>query len=406
MRWYSRRFPGLFDRASGPFIWNSTGKRYLDFFTGAGTLSYGHNHPVMKRALVEYIERDGIAHSLDFRTEAREEFTRAFDEAILQPRGLNYRMLFPGPAGTNAVEAALKLARRKTGRSIVAAFTNAFHGMSLGALAASSGAAKRRAGGVALGEVVRLPFDNYFGARIDTIEIIEQIISDPGSGIEPPAAFLVETVQGEGGLQYASMEWLQRLGALARRNDSLLIIDDIQAGCGRTGDFFSFELAGIEPDIVCLSKALSGYGLPLALVLLKEDVDVLAAGEHSGTFRGNNHAFVTGAVAARFWSDPHFIANIANNVAIVDEWLLRFCNRYKAEGLSQMGRGLIRGVAFPVPGQASAVCARAFEEGLLVETSGASEVVVKMLPPLNIEPSVHREGLAILEAAADEILAL
>ncbi|HEX8538493.1 MAG TPA: diaminobutyrate--2-oxoglutarate transaminase, partial [Cystobacter sp.] len=268
VRSYCRHFPVTFTRARNARLWDEEGKEYIDLFTGAGALNYGHNPEPMKRALLDYLAGDGIIHSLDLHTAAKREFLQAFERIILRGRGLTYRMMFTGPTGTNAVEAAIKLARKVTGRSSIAAFTNGFHGMTLGALSATGSAAKRKGAGVPLGLVDRLPFDGYFGPDTDTLRMISRLLEDPSSGFDAPAAFLVETVQGEGGVKAASTEWLRGLAELARRHGSLLIVDDIQAGCGRTGTFFSFEPAGLQPDIVCLSKSLSGYGLPLSMVLI------------------------------------------------------------------------------------------------------------------------------------------
>ncbi len=222
---------------------------------------------------------------------------------ILKPREMDYKVMFPGPTGTNAVEAALKLARKVTGRTNVIAFTNGFHGMTLGSLALTGNAGKRTGAGVSLTDTTHMPFCGYFGMDTDTIEVLEGYLRDGSSGIEQPAAFVVETVQAEGGVNVASREWLGRLSALAKELGALLIVDDIQVGCGRTGPFFSFEPAGISPDIICLSKSLSGYGLPLAVTLMKPEIDQFEPGEHNGTFRGHNPAFVTAAAALEtYWT--------------------------------------------------------------------------------------------------------
>ena len=293
VRSYSRSMPRQFGRAEGVWMHDDRGGRYLDFLSGCASLNYGHNHPVLKSALLDYIAGDGITHSLDMHTEAKAAFLDALETLILQPRKLDYRAMFTGPTGTNAVEAALKLARKITGRQQVIAFTNGFHGMTLGALACTGNAGKRGGAGVPLNHVSHSPYDGYYGPDIDTAELLEQRLADPSSGLDAPAAILVETVQGEGGLNAASPQWLKRIAAIARKHGALLIVDDIQAGCGRTGDFFSFDEAGIVPDIVTMAKSLSGMGLPFALTLFRPELDQWAPGEHNGTFRGNNHAFVT-----------------------------------------------------------------------------------------------------------------
>src|SRR5690606_19305661 len=248
VRSYSRAMPRQFNRAKGVWMYDDEGGRYLDFLAGCSSLNYGHNHPALKQALLDYIASDGITHGLDLHTDAKTAFLEAFETLILRPRDLDYRVMFTGPTGTNAVEAALKLARKVTGRQQVIAFTNGFHGMTLGALACTGNAGKRGGAGVPLSHVSHAAFHGYFGPDVDTAELLDQRLSDPSSGLDAPAAFLLETVQGEGGLTAASPEWLRKIAQIARRHGALLIVDDVQAGCGRTGGFFSFEEAGIVPD--------------------------------------------------------------------------------------------------------------------------------------------------------------
>src|SRR5690242_3244524 len=236
---YARNFSAVISYARGTELRDVHGKRYLDFLAGAGSLNYGHNNPVFKEALIEYIEQDGITHSLDLHTVAKERFLLAMHEIILKPRGLgDYVMQFTGPTGTNAVEAALKLARKATGRKNVVYFTNGFHGVSMGALAVTGNSYLRAAAGVPLTNTTAMPFDGYFGPGVDTIAHLEKVLSDPSSGMETPAAVILETVQGEGGLNVARIDWLKRLEALCNKRGIVLIVDDIQAGVGRTGTFF------------------------------------------------------------------------------------------------------------------------------------------------------------------------
>ncbi|CAM5717698.1 Diaminobutyrate--2-oxoglutarate transaminase OS=Streptomyces alboniger OX=132473 GN=ectB PE=3 SV=1 [Streptomyces alboniger] len=297
VRSYCRGWPTVFDRAQGSRMFDEDGHEYLDFFAGAGSLNYGHNNPVLKRALIDYLERDGIAHGLDMSTTAKRAFLESFQNIILRPRDLPYKVMFPGPTGTNAVESALKLARKVKGRESIVSFTNAFHGMSLGSLAVTGNAFKRAGAGIPLVHGTPMPFDNYLDGRTPDFIWFERLLEDQGSGLNQPAAVIVETVQGEGGINVARTEWLRKLADVCERWDMLLIVDDIQMGCGRTGAFFSFEEAGITPDIVTVSKSISGYGLPMSLCLFKPELDVWEPGEHNGTFRGNNPAFVTAAAA-------------------------------------------------------------------------------------------------------------
>jgi diaminobutyrate-2-oxoglutarate transaminase len=404
VRFYCRAFPAVFDRASGCELFDRDGRRYVDFLAGCGALNYGHNAPAIKRAIMRYLERDGILHAMDMQTQAKAEFMETFNTVLLEPRKLSYRMQFCGPTGTNAVEAALKLARKVTGRPTVAAFTNAFHGVTLGSLAATASRGKRRAAGVGLENVTRLPFDGYFGADIGTISLIEQLIADEGSGIDVPAAFLVETVQAEGGLNVASVDWLQRLASLAERHGILLIVDDIQAGCGRTGGFFSFERAGLYPDIVCLSKSIGGIGLPLAMLLIKPEIDRWEPGEHNGTFRGNNLAFVAATAALDYWKSDEFEADIGRKARTVTERLTGMARIDGTNTAQVKGLGLLQGVAWDRPGVSGRIAEAAFRNGLVLETCGTGDEVVKVAPPLTIDDEALEEGLDILERSVEAVL--
>ncbi|AJR27006.1 diaminobutyrate--2-oxoglutarate transaminase [Sphingobium sp. YBL2] len=402
VRSYARVMPRQFNRAENVWMHDNQGGRYLDFLSGCSTLNYGHNHPVLKQALLDYIAADGIAHGLDLHTDAKAEFLETLESLILKPRRLDYRAMFTGPTGTNAVEAAIKLARKVTGRELVIAFTNGFHGMTLGALACTGNAAKRGGAGVPLAHVAHEPYDGYHGPEVDTAELLERRLADPSSGLDAPAAILVETVQGEGGLNAASPEWLRRINAMAKRHGALMIVDDIQAGCGRTGSFFSFEGMGFTPDIVTMAKSLSGMGLPFALTLFRPELDQWAPGEHNGTFRGNNHAFVTATAALRhFWSDRRFEQDIARRGALVARRLEAMAAQH---GLSTRGRGMMRGIDVGSGDIAAAVTTACFERGLIIETSGAHDEIVKILSPLVIDDAELSAGIDILETCIGEAL--
>ncbi|WP_067564552.1 diaminobutyrate--2-oxoglutarate transaminase [Nocardia acidivorans] len=396
VRGYCRAWPTVFDSASGAWLRDEEGRDYLDFFAGAGALNYGHNNPVLKQALVDYIMADGITHGLDMSTVAKRRLLETIQRTILAPRDLDYKVQFPGPTGANAVEAALKLARKVTGRTTILNFTNAFHGMTLGALAVTGNAAKRAGAGVPLLHATPMPYDGYLpDADEDPFLWMETILDDASSGVDKPAAVIVETVQGEGGVNIARPEWLRSLAHLCAAREILLIVDDVQMGCGRTGPFFSFEAADITPDIVTLSKSIGGYGLPMALVLMKPELDQWAPGEHNGTFRGNNPAFVTAQVALdHYWSDTLLAASTMAKGELVHRNLIELSSAYP--GLSTRGRGLVHGLVFEEPSQAGKVCQVAFEHGLLTETSGACDEVVKLLPPLTITDSELEHGLGIL----------
>lgn len=397
VRSYVRSFPAIFTKAQGSKVWDNSGKEYIDFFSGAGALNYGHNHPLLKQKLLEYIQGDGMVLSLDMATPAKEEFLKQLNEVILKPRNMDYKVMFPGPTGTNAVESALKIARKVTGRQTVISFTSAYHGMTLGSLAVSGGDVSRKGAGVQLTNTIFMPYDRYFGDEVDTFTVLEKFLADTRSGIELPAAIILETVQGQAGIKVASFEWLKKVEQLCRRYDILLIIDDIQAGCGRAGTFFSFEQTGVEPDIICLSKSISGYGLPLALTLIKPEYDKWTPGEHTGTFRGNTPAFVTATETFNFWKEPSFEESIQQKGEKTRRFLTDLVGKYPSLQLEVRGRGLMNGIASSVDGFGRKVCAEAFQRGLIIDKCGPNGDVPKLFPPLNTDENDLEKGLQILD---------
>lgn len=404
VRSYCRSFPTIFTKAKGYKMWDEQGKEYIDFFSGAGALNYGHNDPKMKAKLVDYILNDGITHSLDMATAPKAEFLKKFNDVILKPRNLEYKIMFPGPTGTNTVESALKLARKVTGRTDIISFTNGFHGMTIGSLSVTGNAFKRKGAGIPLQNTVTMPYDNFVSEDLDTLEYLERFLEDGGSGVEIPAAMILETVQGEGGINAARFEWLQRVEQICKRWGILLIVDDVQAGVGRTGTFFSFEKAGIKPDIVCLSKSIGGMGLPLALTLIRPDLDIWAPGEHNGTFRGNNHAFITATAALSYWEDDQFEKGIQERSKRIFSFLERIVANYpELEGKAK-GRGFMVGISSPVDGLSSKVAEEAFERGLIMETSGPKDEVFKLFPPLTIDDEGLNKGFEIIEDSVKAVL--
>ncbi|MCM3741545.1 diaminobutyrate--2-oxoglutarate transaminase [Oceanobacillus luteolus] len=403
VRSYSRGWPTVFEKAKGYRLWDTAGKEYIDFFAGAGALNYGHNNADMQQKLIEYIERDGILHSLDMGTTPRKEFLEKFQEIILKPRELDYKIMFPGPTGTNTVESALKIARKVTQRQTVISFTNAFHGMTIGSLSVTGNSFKRKGAGIPLNHSVSMPFDQFMENQ-ETLAYLESYLEESGSGLDLPAAVILETVQGEGGINAARIEWLQKVEEICRRFDILLIVDDVQAGCGRTGTFFSFEPAGIKPDIVCLSKSIGGAGLPMAITLIKPEYDQWEPGEHNGTFRGNNLAFITATEALNYWVTDDFSNHIHERAAELKAAIQSIIENYPELNGEARGRGLMQGIAVNVEGLATKICSEAFERGLIVETSGPKDEVVKFLPPLMIDEEGLSKGLCILEDSIKEVL--
>ncbi|WP_299232735.1 diaminobutyrate--2-oxoglutarate transaminase [uncultured Halomonas sp.] len=408
VRTYSRSFPVVFTKAKNARLTDEEGREYIDFLAGAGTLNYGHNNPKIKQALLDYLAEDNIIHGLDFFTAAKRRYLQALDEIILKPRGLDYKVQFPGPTGTNAVEAAIRLARNAKQRHNIVTFTNGFHGVTMGALATTGNRKFREAtGGVPTVGGSFMPYDGYLGDGTDTLDYFEKLLSDKSGGLDVPAGVIVETVQGEGGINACGLDWLKRLEQICRAHDILLIIDDIQAGCGRTGKFFSFEHAGVVPDIVTNSKSLSGLGLPFSQVLMRPELDVWKPGQYNGTFRGFALAFTTAAAAIEnYWSDDSFAQEVQRKGEVVSERFAKIAAWISEQGIeaSERGRGLMRGIDVGSGEIADKITHQAFENGLVIETSGQDGEVVKCLCPLTISDEDLQKGLDILEQSAKQAL--
>ncbi len=404
VRSYCRKFPTVFSSAKGSQIIDTQGRSYIDFLSGGGALNYGHNDPAMQQAVMNYIAGDGLIQGLDLHTGAKADFLTTFEALILQPRKLDYKVQFTGPTGSNGVEAALKLARLVKKRSNVIAFSNSYHGHTLGSLAVTGNSYFRNQAFVDRHNVSFLPFDGYLGPAVNTLDYLEKVIADPGSGVDLPAAVIVETTQAEGGVNVAATKWLRGLGDVCREFGVLLIVDEIQTGVGRTGPFFSFEDAGLYPDIVVLSKSLSGMGLPMTLVLMKPELDQWKPGEHNGTFRGNNLAFVAATEALhRYWQDSSLSQAVGLNGQYLAKRLRELAARHAAHILSVRGKGMLHGVQFGQRGNAQEILRLCFEKGLLLECCGPNGEVVKLSPPLTIERDLLEQGLALLEEAAAEL---
>ena len=345
-------------------------------------------------------------HALDMYTAPKREFLEFYEEKILKPRGLNYKIQFPGPTGTNAVEAALKLARKVTGRNNVFAMMGGFHGMTLGSLALTTDASSRAGAGVPLYNVTHIPAP-YMFPELDTIHYMETLLTDDHSGVEKPAAIVLETVQADGGINPFPVEWLQRVRALCDKYDILMIVDDIQVGCARTGWFFSFERAGIVPDIVTQSKSIGGYGMPFALVLIKPELDIWSPGEHNGTFRG----YQLSMVAAKAGLEVMLNERVEDKVRSQEKIIAQYMDEITALDPARVrtrGIGFIWGVDLyhcDPEGKASKhVLDLCFLNGLIVERVGRGNAVVKVMPDLLIDEATLRRGLDILKNAVAQVL--
>ena len=403
---YARSFPRVFNKAQGEYLYDNEGNQYLDFLAGAGTLNYGHNNPILKKELLKYIESDGITHGLDLHTKAKGNFLNTFNDKILKPRNMDYMVQFTGPTGANAVETAMKLARKIKQRETIISFTNGYHGVTLGALASTGNQHHRGGAGMLLTGVDTLPYDGYMGDDIDTTAYLDKVLTDSSSGVDHPAAIILETVQGEGGITAASFSWLQNIEKICKKHDILLIVDDIQAGCGRTGTFFSFDEVGIQPDIITMSKSLSGYGLPFAMVLFKPEHDIWKPGEHNGTFRGNNLAFVTAEAAIKhYWSDDLFSKEVKRKGKYMYDRINKIIDQFGEGNFSSRGRGMFQGINCVSGDLASKITKLAFKNGLMIETSGADDHVIKFLCPLTISDQNLKRGMDILEDAIETVCA-
>ncbi|MEU4360884.1 aspartate aminotransferase family protein [Promicromonospora sp. NPDC023987] len=399
VRGYSRAYPTVFASASNARQTAEDGTSYIDFFAGAGVLNFGHNDPRMKAAMIAFLENDGVAHSLDTYTTTKRDFIEKFRDVVLRPRGMDHRMQFTGPTGTNAVEAALKLARLTTGRREVVAFSNGFHGMTLGALAATANDAFRKWAGVPLNDVVRLPFETSPGGDTAVADY-GAALRNASSGLTPPAAFLVEVVQAEGGVNLATAEWLHQVQDLAREVGALFIIDDIQAGCGRTGSYFSFDGMGLDPDIITLAKGLGGFGTPIAMNLNKPSVDDnWSPGAHTGTFRGQGLSFVAGTVALDYFTDDTLMNEVEAKGAVMRDRLEAIAAAHPEQDWEVRGRGMMQALDTGDGAFAKRVQQAAFETGLLIGPCGTGGQVIKLIPPLTIPDEDLAEGLDILDKA-------
>lgn len=400
IRAYSRTYPAVFVRGDNARQVDEAGKTYIDFYAGAGVLNFGHNNPDMTEAMVDYLQSGGVIHSLDMMTPPKREFIKAFVETILKPRDMDYKLQFMGPTGTNAVEAALKLARKVTGRQNIVAFTQGFHGMTLGALACTANAYFRDAGGVPLNHVIRSPFENHAGGGLESLQALGEVFKNSSGGLEKPAAFLVEVVQAEGGVNVATKAWMQALQKLAKEQGALLIIDDIQAGCGRTGHYFSFEDLDIDPDIITLAKGIGGIGTPMAMNLVKAEHDQhWQPGEHTGTFRGQNLSFVAGREALRYFDDDQLLSETRRKGEIMRLALQKIVEAYADKCFSVRGKGMMQAIDIQDGTLAKAIANDCFEHGMLFGPCGIGGAVLKLIPPLTIPDEELHQGLIILKEA-------
>lgn len=404
VRSYCRSFPAVFTKAKGSIIYAEDGKEYIDFFCGAGALNYGHNNEYIKKRVIEYLENDGIIHSLDMFTSAKRDFIEFFEENVLAPRGFNYKIQFPGPTGTNAIEAALKLARKVKKRNNIFAFMGAFHGMTLGSLALTTDRDSRAGAGIELENVTHIPAP-YMFPELDVIEYMQTLLDDDHSGVKKPAAVFIESVQADGGIYVFSVEFLKALREFCTKNDILLVCDDIQVGCARTGTYFSFERAGIVPDIVTLSKSIGGYGMPFALTLFKPELDVWSPGEHNGTFRGSQLSIVAAKAGLEVMLGEKVEEGVREKSRIIKEYLDKVASLN--ENIEVRGIGFMWGVdcnKVKPDVISKGIVKECFNNGLIVERAGRNNDVVKLMPSLLADEETLKKGLEIFLAASKKVI--
>ena len=404
VRSYCRSFPTVFTTAKGSIMNDEDGKEYVDFFAGSGALNFGHNPDFIVNPMIDYLRSGGMLHAMDMYTPVKRDFLEFLKNKILVPRGLDYKIQFCGPTGTNAMECAVKLARITKKRQNIFALMGGFHGMTTGALALTSDRCSRDGAGQSLINVTHIPAP-YMFPELDTIAYMERLITDDHSGIEKPAAIAIETVQADGGIYVLDEQWLRDLRALCDRHDILLIVDDIQVGCGRTGNFFSFERAGIVPDMVTLSKSIGGCGMPLSVLLFRAELDNWLPGQHTGTFRGNQLSLVAGKAGLEYMVSHNLLDDVKRKEKIMDKFLheeiLPLDSRISCRGI-----GLIWGLDFSAFGKdmARPLMAAAFKNGLIVERVGRDNNVLKLMPALVIEDDVLMRGLNLLKKSVQDIL--
>ncbi|GAA3043117.1 diaminobutyrate--2-oxoglutarate transaminase family protein [Actinokineospora globicatena] len=410
-RSYPRGLPIAIERGEGSFVRDVDGNVFIDFLAGAGVLSLGHNHPELVRAMVE--QAGVLTHALDFPTPAKDAFVEAQFSMLPPAMRARTKIHFCGPTGANAVDAAIKLCKTATGRGDIISFQGGFHGASHAAMAVTGLVSQKQPVANGMPGVHFLPYSSCsrcpLGLRPDTCETncatyFENALRDPNGGLPKPAAVIMELVQGEGGVVPARPEFVRRVRAVTAELDIPLIVDEVQTGCGRTGTWFAFERYGITPDVVVASKALSGVGSPVAVILYDERLDVWSPGAHTGTFRGNQLAFAAGTEAVRIVRRDNILGNVvARGEQVADRLSVLHAHPLVGE---VRGMGLMWGIQLldapdgtPASALAAAVRTEVLNHGLILELGGRDDTVVRLLPPLNVTAEVLDTACDILIAA-------
>lgn len=412
---YPRSAPIAIDRAKGAIVEDVDGNMFIDFFSGAAVLNVGHCNPYVLRYVRE--QQDKLVHALDFPTENKLTLIRKILDRLPAGSRDEFKVSFCGPSGSDAVEAAIKLAKLKTGRDGIIAFHGSYHGMTSGALSVTSNVKLRKANSL-LPNIHYIPYSYCYrcpfnkdarSCGFDCAEYLRYILENPHSGIVKPAAIIIEPIQGEGGTIIPKAGFLERLVKIAADNDVLVIFDEIQCGFFRTGDFWGFEESNVLPDIITMSKGLGGVGFPISAIIYNKKIEAWGPGDHIGTFRGNQVSIAAGNGAFDFVEDYE----VARHTREMGEYLL-----VRLEALKKgfpfigevRGKGLMIGIEYvkdpvsrtPDPQIVRKIRGLCFKNGLLFETGGHYDNVIRLLPPLIVTREIIDNALRIFENANKE----
>ncbi|MFC3882130.1 aspartate aminotransferase family protein [Bacillus songklensis] len=403
-RSYPRRLPLAIKRAEGIYITDMDGKQYIDCLAGAGTLALGHNHAVVREAIEDVLQSYLPLHTLDLTTPVKEAFIDELFDSLPRSFAEKAKIQFCGPTGGDAIEAALKLVKTATGNRAILSFQGGYHGSTHGTLSVSGTTSPKQKIHALVPDTHFLPYPYEYrcpfgigkgGYRIIST-YIENLLDDPESGIVTPAGVIVEAVQGEGGSVPAPVEWLKEIRRITKERNIPLIIDEVQTGIGRTGKMFAFEHAGIEPDVLVLSKAIGG-SLPLSVVLYDRRLDQWEPGAHIGTFRGNQMAMAAGRATLQFVKENQ-LPEHAHEMGVYLTEQLESIQKQVASIGEVRGRGLMMGIeivnrtkqpnqigSYPAyPELAKKIQQECFKRGLILEVGGRFGTVIRLLPPLII----------------------
>lgn len=405
-RSYPHSFPAVFAAAEGHYLIDMDGNRYLDFLTGAGVHVLGHNHPATCSALAKLDQP--LLSTLDLSTTDKLEFLRTLQSTLPPAFQGDTKFHCCGPTGSDAIEAALKLASIYTGRPGVIAFSGSYHGMTQGALSVTSNCRLRRIGLRMQGPVSFAYFPRAYGgigalndpesASDFALAHLEAMLSDDHSGNEKPGAVLIELVQGEGGNNVAPPRFVTGLAALCERYKLVLIVDEIQSGMGRTGKMWSFEHYGIRPDIICMSKGLGG-GFPIALLAYRRQLDTWGPGDHIGTFRGQGYAFAAGTAVLKTLRDTPILQQVQASAERLLVRLQTIAQKHAAHVNQVRGLGLYLGVEFASSAVGSFVQRCLFAKKIMLECGGRHNAVLRFLPPLTVTPDEIDRVLEVIDEA-------